>query len=320
MANQENKPFSAVLTDLLTGEQVSIPLLYRLSDLSAGQMEEFQALWPQADEERRRVLMRHLADLSEENYQVEFSPIFSFGLQDSNPVVRMAALDGLWDTEQTAYIRPITALMQSDENTEVRALAAATLGHYILLTEWGQMPRAATSRVVEALLAQYDAADTPHAVRRAILESLGAASHPRVSSLIEDAYDSGDLGQQLSAVFAMGRSADQRWLPTVIDEMSSPLVEMRVEAARAAGGIGDSDALERLEELTADEDLEVRLAAVHALGQIGGDTASRILDRIGNDPDAAELHEAVAEALEEMDWLGGELDLSAVEWTDEDDL
>lgn len=320
MANQDNKPFSAVLTDLFTGERVSIPLLYRLSDLTAAQMDELRARWPQADEERRRVVMRHLADLCEENFQVDFGPIFSFGLQDSSPAVRMAALDGLWDTEQTAYIGPITALMQTDENTEVRALAAATLGHYILLAEWGQLPRAATTRVVEALLAQYDAADTPHSVRRAVLESLGAATHPRVSSLIEDAYDSGDLGQQLSAVFAMGRSADHRWLPTVIDEMSSPLVEMRVEAARAAGGIGDSDALERLEELTTDEDLEVRLAAVHALGQIGGDIAQRILQRIGDDPDAEELHDAVDEALEEMDWLGGELDLSEMEWADEDDL
>jgi HEAT repeat protein len=320
MANQENKPFSAVLTELLTGEQVHIPLLYRLSDLSAGQMDELRAHWPQAEEERRRVIMRHLADLSEENFQVDFNPIFSFGLQDSSPAVRMAALDGLWDTEQTVYIGPITAIMQMDENSEVRALAAATLGHYILLTEWGQLPRATANRVVDNLLAQYDAADTPHSVRRAVLESLGAASHPRVSGLIEDAYDSGDLGQQLSAIFAMGRSADHRWLPTVIDEMGSPLVEMRVEAARAAGGIGDSDALERLEELIQDEDLEVRLAAVHALGLIGGDTASRILERIGNDPALEELHEAVDEAMEEMDWVGGELNLSAMEWADEDDL
>lgn len=319
MTNQDHKNFTAVLTDLLTGERVSVPLLFRLSDLSATQMEELQARWPQADEERRHVVMRHLADLSEENFQVDFGSIFSFGLQDSSPAVRLAALDGLWDTEQTAHIGPITVLMQQDENSEVRALAAATLGHYILLAEWGQMPRAVTGQVVETLLAQYDTADTPHAVRRAVLESLGAATHPRISGLIEDAYDSGDLGQQLSAVFAMGRSADHRWLPTIIDEMSSPLVEMRVEAARAAGGIGDSDALERLEELTDDEDLEVRLAAVHALGQIGGDIAYRVLERIGNDPEAAELHEAVEEALEEMDWLGGELDLPAIKWADEDD-
>jgi HEAT repeat protein len=317
---EQNKSFSTFLTELLTGEQVRVPLLFRLSDLSAEQLEELKARWPEADEERRRVIMRHLADISEENFEVDFGSIFAFNLADSSPAVRMAALDGLWDTDQAAFIPPIIALMQSDENNEVRALAAATLGHYIVLTEWGQVPRSATGRVVDALLAQYDAPDTPHSVRRAVLESLGAAGHPRVNGLIEDAYDSGDLGQQLSAVFAMGRSADERWLATVIDEMSSPLLEMRVEAARAAGSIGDSDALERLEELIEDEDLEVRLAAVHALGQIGGDTATRILERIGEDPEAAELHEAVEEALDEMDWVGGELNLSALPWTDEDDL
>lgn len=316
----KNKPFSAVLAEVLTGEQIHLPLLYRLSDLKAGQLAELEALWPQADDERRRVITRHLADLSEESFEVDFGSIFAFALADSSPAVRMAALDGLWDTEQVAYIPTIIGLMQSDENSEVRALAAATLGHYILLTEWGQLPRPATGRVVDALLAQYDTADTPQSVRRAVLESLGAATHPRVSGLIEDAYDSGELGQQLSAVFAMGRSADHRWLATVIDEMSSPLVEMRIEAARAAGSIGDSDALERLEELTEDEDLEVRLAAVHALGQVGGDIALRALERIAEDPDASELHDAVDEALEEMDWVDGELNLSAIDWTDEDDL
>ena len=38
---------------------------------------------------------------------------------------------------------------------------------------------------------------------------------------------------QLSALFAMGTSADPRWLPILVDEMESPNSDMRAEAARA---------------------------------------------------------------------------------------
>ena len=39
----------------------------------------------------------------------------------------------------------------------------------------------------------------------------------------------------ISAVHAMGRSADPDWLPTIIEEMHSDDSEMRFEAATAAG-------------------------------------------------------------------------------------
>jgi HEAT repeat protein len=95
----------------------------------------------------------------------------------------------------------------------------------------------------------------------------------------------------------------------VIDEMSSPIVEMRLEAARAAGEIGDKSAIPEVIELTSDEDLEVRLVAVTALGRLGGDIPRRFLEDIIADPDMKELHEVATEALEDVDWLGGVIDL-----------
>ena len=156
-------------------------------------------------------------------------------------------------------------------------------------------------------------------VKGAALESLGAASHPRVSSLIEDAYDSGDLDLQKSALFAMGRSADRRWLSVVRDEMMSSIVEMRLEAARASGGIGHEEAIPELGELISDEGLEVRLAAVAALGLIGGAVAQEILEDLSADPETADLHEAAREAAEELDWLGSKIDLSLLDWENDRD-
>lgn len=311
------KPFSEVLDALFTDEQIPIPLLYRLSDMPAEAFNTLVERWPAVAEERRRVIVRHLADISEENFVVDFSPFFSFCFQDETAAVRIAALDGVWDCTNLALIDPIIRLMQSDENDEVRAAAAAALAHYVLMAEWGELPRKISPRIVAALLAEYEKDETAVAVKRAALEALGAANHPRVPTLIQEAYEQENFDMQISAVFAMGNSADPRWLPIILEEMSNPMAEMRAEAARAAGTIGSSDAVPSLAELAIDEELSVGLAAVTSLGQIGSEQAREILLDLLDDPEFETLHETIDEALDEMDWLGGEFDLLA--WSDDDE-
>jgi HEAT repeat protein len=178
-----------------------------------------------------------------------------------------------------------------------------------MLAEWGQLPARFTPLMVEALLTAYEKVDTAVPIRRAALEALGAANHPRIADLIHEAYDSGDEGLQISAVFAMGASADKQWLPTVLAEMDNPDPEMRAEAARASGHMGSTDAVEILERLVEDEDIEVQLAAIEALGRVGGDTAHHILLRLAEEEEDEELLEAVDEALDELTLFAGEFGL-----------
>lgn len=299
-----------ILEALNSSDPVSIPLLYRLSDLTPVELGEFCSGWATIDTDRRRVIVRHLADITEDNFHVDFSGVFEHCLEDIAPEVRKASLDGLWDSDKVSLIGRIIDLMESDPDIEVRALAAATLGHYVLLGEWRQIPGGAVEPVVESLLKKIEGEQTFDTVKHAALESVAASGHPRIESLIRDAYDSAELEAQKSALFAMGRSAETLWIDIVIDEMSSPIVEMRLEAARAAGEIGDKKAVPEVIELTSDEDLEVRLVAVSALGRIGGDIPRRFLEDIIADPDTKDLHEVASEALEEVDWLGGAIDLS----------
>ncbi|HIP72584.1 MAG TPA: HEAT repeat domain-containing protein [Anaerolineae bacterium] len=313
-------PFPSVLDELFNDDTVPVHLLFRLSDMAVDEAAEFQRRWLEVTDERRRVIMRHLADLMEENFAVDFAPVFVFALEDRLPEVRIAALDGLWDSTDIRLIGPITRLMQSDEADLVRAAAAAALAHYLLLAEWGQLPDRIIPGIVEPLLAEYDNPDTAVAVRRAALEALGAASHPRVADIIEEAYEDSDPAMQMSAVFAMGNTADRRWIPTLIAEMESHNPDMRAEAARAAGLIGSSDAIAPLGNLTVDEDVSVRLAAVIALGQIGSETAQEILTALLHDEEQAELHEAVEEALEEQTILSGELALLDLDLAEDDPL
>lgn len=315
------QPISIIdfMRSLQEDDELVLASLFRMSDLTPEEMSHFGQHWGKVADERRRIVVRHLADISEENFQVDFSAVFAHCLGDQLPAVRLAALDGLWDSERLTLLQPIITLAKSDPDQEVRASAAATIGHYILLAEWEVLPVESTRAAIDALLSILDDTETPKALRRAALESLSASSHDRVNRLVEEAYDSGDFELQISAVFAMGRTVDKRWLPVIIDEMGSSDAEMRLEAARAAGQIGSSEAVAELAELVTDDDLEVQLAAIEALGQIGGSMAMRILEDMEGDPDFDHLQDAISEAQEEAIWLD-DIDLTLLDWdNDEDD-
>ena len=315
----ETLPFSALLDAIFQDEEVSVPLLYRLSDASPEDMERFWQRWPSVASERRRVIARHMADVAEEDFVVDFAPYFKRFLQDEAAPVKVAALDGVWDATDTTLIAPIIQLMQGDENVEVRTAAAAALAHYVLLSEWGELPSHISPSIVSALLAVYEAEDTAVSVKRATLEAMSPANHTRISQLIEDAYQSRLPEMRLSAVFAMGNNADTRWLPTILQELASPETEMRAEAARAAGLIGSSDSVEQLTALAQEDETDVALVAVTSLGQIGSEEAREILTALLDDEEYQELHEAIEEALEELTWMSHEMSLFRVDDETDDD-
>jgi HEAT repeat protein len=107
---------------------------------------------------------------------------------------------------------------------------------------------------------------------------------------------------RVSAVFAMGSSADEQWIDTVISELEAQSPAMRYEAARAAGELEARNAVPTLARLLDDPDTEVQGMAVWALGQIGGGRAKKLLNEIASGDDGS-LAEAAVEALEEMTWM-----------------
>ena len=318
--NNQEAPID--LREILAGED-SVPIyrLYELTDMTSDDLDKFTAIWPELDDERRRIVIRHMADISEEDYQVDYSEVFAYCLGDPAPLVRIASLDGLWDSERISLIKPILDMAQNDPDLEVRRLAAATLGHYVLLGEWDVIPLKYTEPLVEGLLSILEDDNIDPAVKRAALESISSNPHVKVPGLIEQAYDSADFKMQISAIFAMGQSADSRWLPIIQDEMQSPYEDMRIEAVRAAGAIGRSEPIADVAELITDDDLEVSLAAIAALGEIGSELGQKILLDLADDPYMVELHPAIGEALEQMSWLDHDFDFDRLDWeNDSDDL
>jgi HEAT repeat protein len=158
----------------------------------------------------------------------------------------------------------------------------------------------------EALVRVCEAEEEDCDVRRRALEALAYTGTDEVVRLITRAYEHPEERMRVSAVFAMGRSADPRWSRCVRQELSSPNPELRFEGARASGELALSDAVADLVELTEDVDGEVQEAAVWALGQIGGSRAKQVLERVRQDG-TAPLRAAAQDALAEFEFLHGEL-------------
>lgn len=320
MNDYNELPFSQVLSALFENEQLPIHLVYKLSDLSSDQLAEFKQAWPRVSDDRRSAIVHHMVDIAEESYLVNFDAVCGCLFEDVSPVIRMAALDVIWDSTETDLIPAIVNMLQWDTDVAVRAGAARALAHYVLLGEWGEINPTITAPVVDTLLAEYDKTSTSLEVKRAALEAVAPAAGSHIADKILVAYEDGPFELQLSAVFAMGNTADNRWLPIIEDEFESLSAEMRAEAARAAGAIGDSRMIDGLQRLLGDDEADVCVAAIYAIGQIGGERALQILTDLSEDPDFEELYDIIDEALDEMDWVVSEFDLLSFSEDEDDDL
>ena len=154
-------------------------------------------------------------------------------------------------------------------------------------------------RFDRALLATLtDPAESMHVRARALESASILGGHVTVMGAIDDFFDDDDAGFRSTAIYAMGRSLQARFLPTILNETSSDDAEIRYEAARAAGFLGDTEALPVLAELARDEDAEVRQAAINAMGEIGGTAAHRYLRRLAEEASDTEI-ELIEAAMED---------------------
>ena len=78
-------------------------------------------------------------------------------------------------------------------------------------------------------------------IKRRALEAAAPLSLPQMERAIAQAYKSGVPRLKTSAVFAMGKNCDPRWLPILIKELASADAEIRFEAAGACGELGEHD-------------------------------------------------------------------------------
>ena len=296
-------PEFAQLLDRLKNPDQPFPAadLYHLSDLGRP--------------ERRRAIMVDLGESGEANLVVQFEGGFRRALEDEDAQVRAAAVANLWEVETPALIAPFLELLRADPDAGVRAAAASALGRYVYLGEVEELPARHARRVEEALLAVIRGGDELE-VRRRALEARSFSSRPEVGDLIAEAYGSPERLWRISAVFAMGRSADPRWAQAVLAELESGDPELRYEAARAAGELELQEATPGLKKLVDEGDVQVREAAIWSLGQVGGDEArAALLDLLQAAGD--EERDFLEDALENLHFHDELLEFPLIDAADE---
>ena len=301
--------FIEKLNNLAQGKAPTAASLTFLSDLSSEDRTSFRQAWPALPVDRRRHIVQTLVTMAEDNIELYFRPVFLVALEDEDPEVRLAAIEGLFEDNSTLALDMLVRILGSDPDEGVREAAASSLGRFTYLAQCDKLGNGGDAgKLRDALVQSARNANEDGDVRRRAIESLGYLNgDAEVQELIGDAYRQGGR-QAESALFAMGRNMDQRWEQTILDELESHQPAMRYEAARAAGEMALEDSLSYLVRMVDDSDTEVRLAAVWALGQIGGKPAAQALARVLKSNDPA-LREAAQEALQEVAFSANPLNI-----------
>jgi hypothetical protein len=286
----------------------------------------FANAWTLISSDRRRKIAQSLVDLTEDSYETNYTDLFRYLLEDEDPEVRALAIDGLWEEESPALVKPLVALVRSDPSAIVRAAAATSLGRFALLAELEELMAENAVLVRDSLIAAIRNSEEDLEVRRRAIESVAFFGDEEVRGIVAAAYENDDPRMRTSAIFAMGRSADKYWNKTVLRELESNDAQVRYEAARASGELELKKAVPRLIQLTDDSDLEVANAAIAALGQIGGDEAREALEHLVAGEDEG-LSEAAQDSLDELTFTEGanlmlldmDLERDLVDQGDDDD-
>ena len=133
--------FNQILTHLSDNKALlKLSFLYSLSKLNKEKLKQFELTWGQIDAPRRRKILENLVEITEESFEVDFSPIFILALKDPDADTQVFAINGLWENESLALIPAFLYLLKDGQNAKVRATAATALDWLSTMTAVQPIP------------------------------------------------------------------------------------------------------------------------------------------------------------------------------------
>ena len=272
-------------------------IFYGLSDLTSEQHNQLEPVWMSLPTSYKHKILEAFTRASEVDFELSYRHVALLGLKDESTLVRAAAVDLLWEDESLDTMRLLINLVRNDDTPSVKARALVGLGKFILLGEYEEISELIALEAQQLALDIHTDRQQPLEVRRRALEALSNSSHPQKDKLIRSAYNSDEPLLKVSAIFAMGRTCDEKWEDILLDELDSGDNELVYEAVRACGEIGLSSSVRQLGELLLDDDREIQMMVIWSLGEIGGQHAVDILDSYQETTDDEDLLEAIEDAL-----------------------
>jgi HEAT repeat protein len=285
-------------------------IVRRLSNLDESDREALYANWGGIPMKRRQEVIRHLTEMLETDFEADFSAITRLALTDLDEKVREYAIEASWPDETPSLFNRLLPMATIDTSIAVRASALSALGRFILLGELGKFDRSLSRQAENIAIRLYRNKNEPNDVRRRALEAVANSSRDEVTAMIKEAYHTGDLQMQASALYAMGRTCDERWAEIVLRELGSDDAAIRYEAVRAAGELALEEAVPQLGPLLVDADRQTMEMVIWTLGEIGGGEARRLLSNMSEYAEARddkELMEQIEDAMAESSLAGGEI-------------
>lgn len=282
------------LIDFTPGDETSEKTLAELSTITNDEAATLARKWLGWTDDEVLDLHTKLADLTEEDSSMEFECIFKVGLSHSDGRVRAAAALALADSGDSSAVSKILELLAKDDELDVRTAAATAMGSFAILAAEGKFSERVRDRIFNALEAVLNDGDTPSELWRRSLEAAGGFGDSRVNRYIDRAVNAKTLEFKTSALIAIARTSDPRWLNYVATELENIEPSVRFEAVNALGEVGDEPDAFYLEEALDDQDLMVQLAAVAAAEKIAGPTAKQLLNIAGESPEPSVATAAAA--------------------------
>ncbi|HEX2620211.1 MAG TPA: HEAT repeat domain-containing protein [Phototrophicaceae bacterium] len=285
-------------------------VFYGLSGLTSVELNRVRPVWAVLKPDYRLKVMERLAETAETDFEMDYRAFGIMGLSDIDARVRQASIEVLWEDESVELMRRLIDMANQDVSVEVRAAAVNALGRFIMLGEMGDFSENEALKAQDAVIALLKDEMLDVEIRRRALEAISNSSNEIVPDAINRAYRSGNHRMKVSAVFAMGRSSDERWGDAVLHEIESDDPEIRYEAARAVGELELTEAIPHLGRLLAEDDREIKEVAVWSLGEIGGREALRILNavlEVAENEEDDDLVEATEDAIGNASMIGGDI-------------
>jgi hypothetical protein len=305
---QQSVAFERIIAALLDSEH-PFPAVHwhRFSDISAIDLHNLEKIWQDIQPDRRVALLEDLETLAESDTLVSFDDLSKFALSDPDPRAREVALRLLWESEDSSLIQKMIEIVDHDSAEKVRAAAATALGQFVYLGELEEIPESSLHRIEEKLLSITTSTSEPKLVRRRALEALGFSSRPELKQLIMAAYNNNDREWLVSAIFAMGRSANSNWIPSVMEMIDADDEDVLLEAVRAAGELEAPGARRPLLKIikSQPEGSEIRMAAIWSLSKIGGEKVRDTFEKLMEESEDEEELDILDEALENLEFTEG---------------
>ena len=321
--NKQDVDIQILIKDLLDNDQPFPPkYLHAFSDITPENHKMIQEVWSKVDPIRKQKLYKDFVKLASTDTLVSFLDMGHLGIDDEDPVIRAASIRLLEYFDSLCHIDTLINMASNDTEEIVRETAVIFLGNFVYEGELMEIPEQDYAKILTFLFDKYASKDT-ELVRRRCLEAVSFSANETVPVMIKDALKKSQPWV-ISAIFSMGRSANQMYKDEVLKFLADDDEEILFEAVKAAGELNLAEARQPILAMIAtpafEEDEIFRETVIWALSEIGGDNVAEALNILLEKCEDEEEAEFLTTALENLELTEGIMGSLSMLEIDEPDL